>query len=118
MYRDRFSPKAMFWQQEYPKVTHFLRLCGLDPVPGSYHDAVAYLERWGTKRAASAEEMYKRSLETGSDPRDLPLLYSQLRSAMMSEKKVNQDDKGVLSTHQRLEIASECLDHLGKTKHA
>ena len=45
---------------------------------------------------------------------DCPVVYNQLRLAFLEEQQKNGTDrKTALSGQQRLQLASECLDHLG-----
>lgn len=103
----------MFFPQELPGLTRFLTWLGLRAlvVPRWVDAANADIEAWALEMCDAAE----RAIVAGSpsSPGDEPVVYGQLRS-MLKKQELHTDgkQKDTLTEQQRLEIASELLDHL------
>lgn len=103
----------MFFPQELPGPTRFLTWLGLRAlvVPRWVDTANADIEAWALEMCDAAE----RAIFAGSpsSPGDEPVVYGQLRS-MLKKQELHTDgeQKDTLTEQQRLEIASELLDHL------
>ncbi|KAL9093137.1 MAG: hypothetical protein Q9159_000496 [Coniocarpon cinnabarinum] len=104
-----------FWPQEMPKLTNTLARCGIRLSPKWVSAANHDLEAWCLRRCDDAENILAQSekIPTGdtSTAPDHPVVYAQLRTQLEKESL----DPGALKlsgASQRLQIASEMLDHL------
>jgi len=109
--------RYQFWPQELPRFTAFLGSIGLGwlVVPNWVNDANEDIETWLLSMCDKAEETLK-GLESGGKGRveDYPTVYAQLRDALFKESKTKSElDLPIeqLVQRQRLEVASELLDH-------
>lgn len=104
----------IFWPQELPNLTKLFGWFGVRHllVPKWVDQANADIEAWTLSMGDAAEKVI-----VGGEvlpPGDRPAVYAQLR-AMMKKQESFSDSKAQSSTlteSQRLEIASEMLDHL------
>ncbi|KAF2423720.1 cytochrome P450 [Tothia fuscella] len=104
-----------FWPQELPRLTSALASIGINLTPKWVNDANKEIEEWTLsmvdKSAAVLEKTQAQKAEAlnEADIGNFPTVYSQLLSA--SAKAAGKDGP---SDHnrERLEIASELLDHL------
>ncbi|KAL9096626.1 MAG: hypothetical protein Q9165_001113 [Trypethelium subeluteriae] len=119
VYLESHPPNHMFWLLELPNLTKWLARCGLPILPQSYYDARKGLADWAMKSLTAAEEGIPsqgfEELPTG----DSPLLLGQIREEMIAEEKakitsekVSKEDPTFLRSESRLQLASECLDHI------
>ncbi|KAH7036688.1 cytochrome P450 monooxygenase-like protein [Macrophomina phaseolina] len=107
-----------FWPQEHPKITAWLRKwLGVRLVPAFVDEANANIEKmtWGMCEKAAALLAQHGDGELASmKPEAVPAVYAQLSAALgksAAQKKESggsSDDGG----EERVEIASEVLDHL------
>lgn len=103
----------IFWPQELPKLTKLFDLVGLRHllVPKWVNQANADIEAWMMSMCDAAEAAI--TTETAVSAGDQPVVYAQLRSMMNKQRKGDVEKQGNAPTQQqRLEIASEMLDHL------
>lgn len=117
---DRSHPYgSMFWLQEQPKLLTFLRRLGIHVVPRSYTVADAEFDKWGLQMVDATEDALQAGLnDECAEAGDMPLMYYQLKLTMARDLDL---DHGALfdpSPEQKREIASECLDHVGKSSPA
>ncbi|KAK4545943.1 hypothetical protein LTR36_002507 [Oleoguttula mirabilis] len=112
--RQRFQ----FWPQDLPMFTAFLKTIGLKwmIVPKWVDKANADIEAWILKMGDDAEATLKQIAEEQhkGKPEDYPTVYAQLRNALLKESRAKSDadvSTEQLVQQQRLEVASEMLDH-------
>ncbi|KAK4998728.1 hypothetical protein LTR66_002095 [Elasticomyces elasticus] len=106
-----------FWPQELPRFTAFLDKIGLKHllIPTWVDEASTGIEDWSLSMCDAAEQSLLAPQE--GRPEDEPVVYSQLRSSMLREAEkldtsMLKEQSLQITEHQRLEIASEILDHL------
>lgn len=100
----------IFWPQEMPRLTNLAKLLGLKHwlIPRWVDQANANIESWIMNLCEAAETMYQQN-ETTGDEETAPV-YNQLTTMM---KKATGKKKGAaLNSDEKLEIASELLDHI------
>lgn len=104
-----------YFLKEHPRLVEFVRWLGVPVVSERYINARRELETWALQRVDAAEDLLRQSRGQGSEPApgDLPVLYDAIRTAMAKQSGVQKGDF-VPSPTQRLELASECLDHIGE----
>lgn len=114
---DRSHPHdSMFWLQEQPNLTRWLRNIGIHVVPEGYVDADVEFENWGLQMIDATDAALQAGLsEDCAADGDMPLMYHQLISTTARQSGLKDSLPSHLSPEQRREIASECLDHIGKT---
>lgn len=100
--------------KEHPRLVEFARRLGVPILSKTYVNARRELETWALRRVDAAEDLLQSRMQ-GSEPApgDLPVLYDAVRTAMAQQSGVKDADF-VPSATQRLELASECLDHISK----
>ncbi|KAF4880085.1 Tryprostatin B 6-hydroxylase [Colletotrichum siamense] len=98
--------------KEHPRLVEFARRLGVPILSKTYVNARRELETWALRRVDAAEDLLQSRMQ-GSEPTpgDLPVLYDAVRTAMAQQSGVENADF-VPSATQRLELASECLDHI------
>lgn len=104
----------IFFPQELPLLTKLFEIVGLRSVlvPKWVDQANQDIEAWTLSMGDAAEKAICEGREL--PPGDIPVVYSQLRSAIKKNETAGVE-KGhcqPLTDHQRLDIASEMLDHL------
>ena len=85
-------------------------------VSEEYLNGVDAFDKWIFPRV---DETERTLVQSGMDaesarPGDFPVVYDQLRSAVLMHEAGGMDEQVRPDAVQRLEIASECLDHLGE----
>ena len=104
-----------FWPQEMPRLTKFFSAIGIHLYPTWISEANRDLEAWCLRHCDDAEntllQSEKASAGASAADDDYPVVYAQLRSQM---QKVSHKPfvNSVSTAPQRLQIASEMLDHL------
>ena len=129
-YRDWFFAKFKdysaggnsFWLNDVPELTARLQSIGLDPVKPGYYRAKGELEEWCLTLVRAAENFLtlnasKNDVTLG----DKPIVFEKLWLAVEEEAKTNQGSLAnpvSLSSadDRRVEVASECLDHIIATR--
>ncbi|KAF2720372.1 cytochrome P450 [Polychaeton citri CBS 116435] len=121
-YKDRQT--YTFWPQELRGLTSFLQRIGLAwiLVPKWVDEANAGIEKWVLEMCDNAERTLN-AIEEGDEDEsstkagNYPTVYAQMRGALLKEHSKSLDDStlqlpvGETVRRQRLEIASEMLDH-------
>lgn len=103
------TDQASFWLREHPRLTEYLCMLGIPLVSKNTAPARRRFEVWVLPKVDSAEEVVKtrdkgQAIQTGH----LPVLYDAVRT-------VEAENNGFTMTEaRRHELASECLDHIGK----
>lgn len=110
-YATVYSGGPLFWLQEYPDVVAATRKLGISPVPKKYFNAVNRFDSWIISLVDATEVALLHSNKSKFEPGEFPEMYHQLRSGIVGGSENSSD---IPSSTQRLELASECLDHLGK----
>jgi cytochrome P450 len=104
-----------FFPQELPKFTSFLASIGYRIVPEWVEAANRGIEEWTMKMCDGASAFLTSTKATrvedvpAETAKDFPAVYSQLVSGMAKSKK---DSLNTDAAQERLDIASELLDHL------
>lgn len=123
--RDRWSATYlkshpvdhMFWPLELPNLTRWLTKVGIPVVPKWCQEAHGDLDKWALQMVDVVEEAIANQPAEETVAGNCALLYSQLKIAMAKEQQNEGSQNGMIpSQQQRLELASECLDHLGTPK--
>ncbi|KGO57006.1 Cytochrome P450 [Penicillium expansum] len=112
-YATVYSGGPLFWLQEYPDVVAATRKLGISPVPKKYFNAVNRFDSWIISLVDATEVALLHSNKSKFEPGEFPEMYHQLRSGIVGGSENSSD---IPSSTQRLELASECLDHLVATR--
>ena len=116
-YRKSHPTEYLFWLLEHPNLVKKLRKIGIHVVPKWYKLADDNFDKWGLTLIDNAEKRIQDGLvEERTVSGDMPIVYAQLKEAIAGEQKLEGGMKFHTSPQQRLELASECLDHLGKAQ--
>ncbi|RYP90234.1 hypothetical protein DL770_003655 [Monosporascus sp. CRB-9-2] len=104
-----------FWLKEHPWLTRLLCSLGVPMIPDGYAKSRRELENWAIEKVDAAEKLLqwhreKNSMAAG----ELPVLYDAVRSGMAQADGFSGIGNFTPSPAQRLELASECLDHIGE----
>ena len=106
----------MFWLLELPKLTYWLIKIGIPVVPKWSSNAHIDLDQWALQMVDKAEKDVSRKPAADMLAGDCPVLFNQLRLSSAAERqRAERNHDMAPSPQQRLELASECLDHLGNT---
>ena len=104
----------MFWPLELPVLTAWLKKVGISVIPKWSSEAHDALDQWSLEMVDKTEDAIAKQSALDMSAGDCPVVYNQLRLALLEEQqKDEQDTKTAISGQQRLQLASECLDHLG-----
>lgn len=116
---DRTHPsKNMFWLTEYPLLSRLVSNFGIPLIPKGFLKAKRELETWAMKRVKLSEDVLRENITDDTiRPGYMPLLYHGLKTGMELEQGTKMNGRFEPSIMQRNELASECLDHLGKPVH-
>lgn len=115
-YIQSYPSDSMFWLQECPRVTKWLRAVGLGGLvlpPG--HDAARQtLDDWTVEKLRLAENAlyFNGNNQDTFEPGQFPTLYSTVKSGLA--KSCGLDESFTPDSKQELELASECFDHVRK----
>ncbi|TID15282.1 cytochrome P450 [Venturia nashicola] len=107
-----------FWPQELPGFTSFLARLGWKLVPDWVGEANKGIEEWTLKMCDDASSFLSSQKATrvedvpASEAKNFPAVYSQLLSGMAKSKTPSPSTTNTNNDQDRLEIASELLDHL------
>lgn len=117
-FRDYKARQAyQFWPQDVPNFTKFMRAIGLLwlVLPKWVYQANNDIEAWILSMVDKAEDTVREAEKEGEKGKveDWPNVYSQLRGALLKDKATKGDDRKQSEQveEQRLETASEMLDH-------
>ncbi|CAI7596073.1 unnamed protein product [Penicillium glandicola] len=102
----------LYWLQEFPLLVQWMRKLGIPLVSEGYFHDIDTFDEWIIPRVDATEVALAQISPDHESvkPGEFPVVYNQLRSAVLMNEAA--DEKSHLSASQRLEIASECLDHL------
>lgn len=102
----------VFWVQELPVLLAWLAKIGINIIPERTVEANEELDVWCLNMCTAAEKVLLAQ-QNGEEiiSGSLPVVYQQLKVATTKEMKQSDPTPLALET-QRLEIASELLDHL------
>ena len=106
-YLESHLNKYMFWSLELPSLTKFLAKIGIHVVPSSVRKARESLEAWAMERVDRTEVNIKEVGVDDMNDGDYPIFYNQLRTMIIRAQQMSIDER-------RIELASECLDQLGR----
>lgn len=110
-------PSYLFYTQELPFLTSFLRRIGIRLVPRRIDAANAEIETWAMQifdaaRLSMSSSPTDTSKDSQRESTSYPTVYAQLAAALTKDpEKATIDPLTPPSTHH-LAIASECYDHL------
>lgn len=114
-YRKSHPAEYMFWLLEHPNAVKNLRRIGVHVVPKWYKLADEDFDKWGLTLIDKTEQLIQGGLvEERTVSGEMPILYAQLKEALAREGNLGEGIRFQPSPQQRLELASECLDQLGK----
>lgn len=144
LYSQSHPSNSMFWMQELPGLTSWLTWLGFPTLPRSYRKAKENLESWALGLLDAAEQYLKEQKEVASmSAGNLPMLLHNMKRIMalevnmagrqmlrLDQEKEHRETKYEEIDHQgreineqfkngsagRLELASECLDHIVATR--
>lgn len=121
MFKD-YSLGGSFWLNNVPELTARLQSIGLNPVKPGHYRAKKELEEWCLTLVRAAENLVtlnasKNDVTLG----DKPIVFEKLWRAVEEEAKTNQGSLAnpvslYSADDRRLEVASECLDHIIATR--
>lgn len=109
------TDQSSFWLREHPVLTKYLCMLGIPLVSNEMAPARREFESWALPKVDSAEEVLKKRdrgeiIEAGT----LPVLYDAIRTDMAKFQAGAQKAGFKMTESERRELASECLDHIGK----
>lgn len=112
-YLKAFPSDYMFWLLYAPGLRKWAHRIGITIAPDWIGEARRNLEQWTLQIVDNTEEaLRKRSVEDMPDG-DVPIVYNQLKLAHAKERYAKGADLALAPpSEERLQIASECLDHL------
>lgn len=113
MYLKAFPSDYMFWLLYTPGLRKWAHRIGVTIAPDWIGEARQSLEQWTLQVVDNTEKaLRRRSVEDMPDG-DVPIVYNQLKLAHAKERHAKGVDLALgASPEERLQIASECLDHL------
>lgn len=115
LYQDSHPAKYLFWLQEHPRLVRVLKRLGISIVPKWYFEADVKFDNWASKLVDETEKALKAGLtEQTVQPGEMPVMYFHQKLSMSEELKLESTSYFTPSREQRRELASECLDHLGR----
>jgi len=103
----------LFWILEVPRFYAFLQKIGVQLIPAWFFQGIKEIEGWNLEICDAAE----KALQIGGESMsvDEPVVFSTMRSAMLkADSKTGKQSDAVSHAQNypnRLEIASEMLDH-------
>ena len=104
----------MFWLLELPKLINYLKRIGMPIVPKWSLEAHDVLDQWALELVDKTEDAIAKRPVKDMSAAECPVLYNQLRLAITEEQQKGATEYQMApSPQQRLQLASECLDHLG-----
>ncbi|KAI4214319.1 MAG: hypothetical protein LQ351_003072 [Letrouitia transgressa] len=117
MYLKAFPSDYMFWLLYTPGLRKWAHRIGVTIAPDWIGEARQSLEQWTLQVVDNTEKaLRRRSVEDMPDG-DVPIVYNQLKLAHAKERHAKGVDLALgASPEERLQIASECLDHLIATR--
>ncbi|KAF2001786.1 cytochrome P450 [Amniculicola lignicola CBS 123094] len=116
-YRKSHPSEYMFWLLEHPRLIRVLAKFRIFVVPKWYHKADVDFDMWGTKLVDETEKFLQKGFtEEAASSGEMPHVYFQQKRAMAEELKLDKGAYFKPTPQQRLELASECLDHLVATR--
>lgn len=98
-----------FYHQEVPWLRDFTKYLGIPLVPKFCEKANDYFEAWNANMCDGAD----RILDNIQSPGDDPVVYRQFKTGLAKHENKSKDTSSQDLATQRLEVASEMLDHLG-----
>lgn len=111
-----------FWLNNFPELTARLKSIGLDPVKPRYYRAQRELEEWCLTLVRAAENLVTlNASKNDATLGDKPIVFEKLWLAVEEEAKTNRGSVAnpvslCSADDRRLEVASECLDHILATR--
>lgn len=109
------TDQSSFWLREYPMLTKYLCILGIPLVSKDMAPARYKFEAWALPKVDDAEEVLKkRDLGQTIEAGRLPVLYDAVRTSMLNLQMGAGKTGFTMTEAQRRELASECLDHIGK----
>jgi hypothetical protein len=119
LYQSRKSPRLVFWPQELPNLTKWLGRLQFKLVPTWVSDANKEIESWCLDLCDDVShglDLESREERKPLSPGANPVVYRTLYEALNKQAVKNQTPQTKqYQSRMRLDIASELLDHLGKT---
>lgn len=105
-----------YWEQEWPKLSNALYGIGYSVSPKHVHNANAEIENWCLSMCDAADALLRQGQSAvgsqDASPAEFPVVYAQLKAAMQKDAANRSEKSSADPERQRLEIASELLDHL------
>jgi cytochrome P450 len=98
-----------FYHQEVPWLRDAAKWLGMPLVPKFCEVANDYFEAWNAAMCDGADEI----LDHVQSPGDEPVVYRQFKTGLAKHESKSKDASPQDLATQRLEVASEMLDHLG-----
>lgn len=100
----------LFWILEVPRLYAFLQKVGVQLIPAWFFKGIKEIENWNLEICDAAEKTLQMGGESVSA--DQPVVFSTMRSAMLkADSKTGKQSDSMQQYSNRLEIASEMLDH-------
>lgn len=119
---NAYSAGNSFWLNDVPELTARLKSIGLNPVKPGYYRAQKELEDWCLTLVRAAEKLVTlNASKKDVTPGEKPIVFEKLWLAVEEEAKTNRGSLAnpvslCSADDRRLEVASECLDHILATR--
>lgn len=109
------TDQASFWLREHPRLTKYLCMLGIPLVSKDIAPSRHEFEAWALRKVDGAEQVLRmrdkgQAIEAGH----LPVLYDAIRTDLANAQMGAEKAGFTMTEAQRRELASECLDHIGK----
>lgn len=109
------TDQSSFWLREHPRLTKYLCMLGVPLVSKDLAPARREFEAWALPKVDGAEEVLKmRDKGQAMEAGQLPILYDAVRTDLENSQMGAEKAGFTMTEAQRRELASECLDHIGK----
>lgn len=132
-FKDYSASGNSFWLNDVPALTSRLQSIGLNPVKPGYYRAKGELEEWCMTLVRAVENLLlafnndassskNKNDDDNITPGDRPIVFEKLWRAVEEEAKTNQGKSPAnpvslsAADDRRIEVASECLDHIIATR--
>ena len=113
LYLKSHAENLSFWSLELPNITKWFARVGIQIMPEWYVEARRNLDAWALEMVDAAENAIFTQSAKYMHVGDFPVVYNQLRQALLKEQRGEDMFTNMRpSSQQRLELASECLDHI------
>ena len=112
-YMQSHSEKKLYWVQEHPTLTKTLARLGFRLIPGWTDAAQQWMEDWALDIVDRIEADKDADVPDVELPSTATTAYTQFKTSITNDHRTSKDSNVTLGRMEmRLQLASECLDHL------